>query len=88
MHLACARSHLNETIYAKNSVVHMVDGRACAKGIHIYLLSERHCHDNITTGVYDNRKKGIGVPLIVSIDWQRHAPLIELRNCGFSTSSW
>ena len=27
-------SHLNDTIYAKNSVVHIVDGRACAKGIH------------------------------------------------------
>ena len=34
-------SHANETLYAKNSVVHMVDGRACAKGIRVYLLSER-----------------------------------------------
>ena len=28
-------SHLNETIYAKNSVVQMVDGRACAKDIRV-----------------------------------------------------
>ena len=34
-------SHLNETIHAKNSVVYMVEGRACAKGIRIHLLSDR-----------------------------------------------
>ena len=64
----------------------MLDGRACAKGIRIYFVI-REGTGNITTGVDENLKKGIGVLLIIPIDWERHAPLIELRNCGFSTSS-
>ena len=42
-------SHLNGTIYAKNSIVHMVDGRACAKEcIRVHVLTQS---GNITTGV-------------------------------------
>ena len=63
MHLAYARPlvQLNETIYAKISFVHMVDGRACTKGIRVYkqleralatLLPESYTvDDNLKTGV-------------------------------------
>ena len=109
-------SHVNETLYAKNSVVHMVNGRACAKGIRV-LFVIREGTGNNTTGVvhcgseskerhpntfrvfvlykatwYDldhsSALHGIGVHLIIAIDCERHAPLIEMGNCGFSTSSW
>ena len=40
-------SHVNETLYAKNSVVHMVNGRACAEleGIRLYICYQHRQHD-------------------------------------------
>ena len=103
---------LNEIIHAKNTVVHMVDGRAYAKGIRVYLLSERALatslmesstvDENLKKGIqtrfvsllykkatlynleHANALHGIGALLIIARDWERYAPLIELKNGGFS----
>ena len=52
--------------YAKNCVVHMMNGCACAKGIRVYLLSERALATLLpeSSTSDDNLKKGTNTRLV------------------------
>ena len=107
----CTSIHsLNDTIYAKNSVVRMMNERVSANLIHTYLLSERalatfdlltksstvgesvnNCRKTRFVSLLDRKatlydldhsRTLYGMVFFLARDWERGAPLIELRKCG------